>query len=80
MGKNKNNNFIPPKGRPSGSGREGSGLKDTFAVNDLETDNYLADNYTKGEDEPAENVHLRHPNRNTDKGREDQGEETSKTK
>lgn len=80
MGKNKNNNFVPPKGRPSGSGREGSGLKDAFAVNDLETDNQLSEAYTKGEDQPAENVHLRHKNRNTDKGREDQGDETSKAK
>jgi hypothetical protein len=79
MGKNKNNSFVPPKGRPSGSGREGSGLKDAFAVNDLDTDNQLADAYTKGEDEPAENVHVRHPNRNTDKGREDQSDEISKT-
>jgi hypothetical protein len=76
MGKNKNNDFVPPKGRPSGSGREGSGLKDAFAVNDLEKDNQLADAYTKDEDVPAENVPLRHPNRNTDKGREDQGEGT----
>ena len=78
MGKNKNNSFIPPKGRPSGSGREGSGLKDAFAVNDLEKDNSLAEEYTKAEDEPAEQVHMRHPNRNVDKGREDQGDETSK--
>ena len=79
MGKNKNNDFVPPKGRPSGSGKEGSGLKDAFAVNDLETDNQLADTYTNGEDEPADNVHLRHPNRNVDKGREDQGETTKTT-
>lgn len=76
MGKNKNNNFIPPKGRPSGSGREGSGLKDAFAVNDLEKDNELFDAYTAGEDQPASNVHVRHPNRNVDKGRENQSEET----
>ncbi|WP_432710050.1 hypothetical protein [Pedobacter sp.] len=75
MGKNNKNSFIPPKGRPSGSGREGSGLKDAFAVNDLETDNRLADAYTKGEDDPADNVYLRHPNRNTDKGREEQGDD-----
>jgi len=74
MAKNKNNHFVPPKGKPSGSGREGSGLKDAFAVTNLETDNQLAEEYTKGEDEPAENVHLRHPNRNTDKG-EDQADE-----
>ena len=76
MGKTKNNDFVPPKGRPSGSGREGSGLKDAFAINDLEKDNQLADTYTKDEDVPAENVTMRHPNRNVDKGREDQGEGT----
>jgi hypothetical protein len=76
MAKNKNNDFVPPKGRPSGSGRETGGLKDAFAVTDLETDNKLAATYTNEEDEPAENVHLRHPNRNVDKGREDQGETT----
>jgi len=76
MGKNKNNDFIPPKGRPSGSGREGSGLKDAFAVTDLTTDNKLADEFTEGEDLPAANVHLRHKNRNVDKGRENQSEET----
>lgn len=76
MGKTKNNDFVPPKGRPSGSGREGSGLKDAFAINDLEKDNQLADAYTKDEDVPAENVPMRHPNRNVDKGREDQDEGT----
>jgi hypothetical protein len=77
MGKNQNNNFVPPKGRPSGSGREGSGLRDAFAVTDLQKDDELARNYTEGEDQPAANVHVRHPNRNVDKGREDQGDETT---
>ena len=77
MGKNQNNTFVPPKGRPSGSGREGSGLKDAFAVTDLETDNELAQNYTDGEDEPASNVFVRHPNRNVDKGRENQDQENT---
>jgi hypothetical protein len=77
MGKNQNNNFVPPKGRPSGSGREGSGLRDAFAVTDLQKDDELARSYTEGEDQPAANVHLRHPNRNVDKGREDQGDETT---
>jgi hypothetical protein len=76
MGKNKNNAFVPPKGRPSGTARDTHGLKDAFAVNDLEKDNELFETYTDGEDEPAANVHLRHHNRNVDKGREDQSEET----
>jgi hypothetical protein len=80
MAKNKNNTFVPPKGRPSGSGRETSGLKDAFAVNDLETENQLSDAYTNADDEPAENVPMRHPNRNTDKGNEEESDEISKTK
>ncbi|HKG05276.1 MAG TPA: hypothetical protein VKB19_02405 [Pedobacter sp.] len=77
MGKNQNNTYIPPKGRPSGSGREGSGLKDAFSVTDLQQDNELSERYTSGEDQPAANVHMKHPNRNVDKGREDQGDETT---
>ena len=72
MGKTRNGNFIPPKGKPSGSGKETHGLKDAFAVNDLETDNQLSDKYTVAPDEPAPNVHVRHPNRNVNKGEENQ--------
>lgn len=60
--------YVPPKGKPTGSGRETHGLKDAFAVNDLETDNELAEKYTDGEDEPSANVNLRHVNRNLHKG------------
>lgn len=77
MAKNQNNNFVPPKGRPSGTGREGSGLKKAFAVNDLQKDNELAEQYTEKEDQPSSNVRVRHPNRNVDKGRENQGDETT---
>jgi hypothetical protein len=71
MGRNKSSNSAPPKGKPSGSGRESSGLKQASVITDLNRENEIADNYTKGEDMPAENVHIRHRNRNTDKGRED---------
>lgn len=60
--------YVPPKGKPSGSGRETHGLKNALAVNDLETDNELAEKYTDGEDEPSANVNLRHVNRNLHKG------------
>lgn len=70
MGKNKNGDFIPPKGRPSGTGREASGLKDAFAVTNLKEDAQLAEKYMEAPDEPAANVYIRHPNRNVDKGRE----------
>jgi hypothetical protein len=70
MGKNQNGNYIPPKGRPSGAGRERS-IKEAFAVNDLEKDNELTENFMDDPDNPSANVHIRHPNRNTDKGRDD---------
>ena len=60
--------FVPPKGKPSGNGRETHGLKNAFAVNDLETDNELAEKYTDGVDEPSANVNVRHVNRNLNKG------------
>jgi hypothetical protein len=60
--------YVPPKGKPSGSGRETHGLKPALAVNDLETDNFLAETYTDGVDEPSANVHIRHNNRNVHKG------------
>ena len=60
--------YVPPKGKPSGSGRETHGLKNALAVNDLETDNELAEKYTDGEAEPSANVSLRHVNRNVNKG------------
>ena len=60
--------YVPPKGKPTGGARETHGLKDAFAVTDLETDNELAEKYTDGEDEPSANVNLRHVNRNLHKG------------
>lgn len=60
--------YVPPKGKPSGSGRETHGLKSAFSVNDLETDNSLAEQYTDGEDQPSANVTMRHINRNLHKG------------
>ena len=36
MAKNKNG-FVPPKGKPSGSGGETHPLKEAFAVTDLKT-------------------------------------------
>lgn len=68
MGKDRNGSFIPPKGRPSGSLSETAGLRNAFAVNNLETDSELADKYTDAPDKPSANVHVRHANRNTDKG------------
>ncbi|MDF3077778.1 MAG: hypothetical protein K0S09_1667 [Sphingobacteriaceae bacterium] len=61
--------YVPPKGRPSGDGT-GSGIKEAFAVNDPEKDQELTDKYMDAPGEPSANVHVRHPNRNTDKGRD----------
>ena len=69
MAKNKNGSFIPPKGKPTGSGTETHHLKDAFAVTDPETEEQIAEKYTKdGTDDIAEGVHIRHANRNLHKG------------
>lgn len=67
MGKDREGKFHPKKGKPSGEGS--TGIKD---INSDTIDNYLeiADKYTEGEEEPASNVHVRHPNRNPDKKEE----------
>ena len=76
MAKNKNG-FVPPKGKPSGSGRETHPLKEALAVTDLKTEDEIADKYTKdGADEIADHVHVRHINRNLHKG-EDMDEDVN---
>lgn len=77
MGKNKNGDYIPPKGRPSGTGREGTGLRNAYAAVDPEVDKNLEEKYLESPDQPARNVYMRHQNRNLDKGRENQGDETT---
>ena len=70
MAKDRNGSFLPPKGRPSGSGKETAGLRNAFAVNDPETDDEIADKYTDAPDQPSANVPMRHKNRNVNKGEE----------
>ena len=70
MPKDKNGSFLPPKGRPSGSEKDTTGLRDAFAINDLETDEELAEKYLDAPDQPSANVHMRHKNRNVNKGEE----------
>jgi len=72
MGKDKNGSYVPPKGKPSGSGKETAGLRDAFAVNDLEKDEELAERYTDAPDQPSANVPLKHKNRNVNKGEENE--------
>jgi hypothetical protein len=71
MGKDREGKFHPRKGKPSGALREGLGVQplDTSALDEhLE----IADKYTEGEEQPAPNIHVRHPNRNVDKREERQ--------
>jgi hypothetical protein len=58
------------KGQPSGSNKnEGLGLRPDMPSEKFEQDEKMTEKYTAGEDEPAENLPLKHPNRNT--GKED---------
>jgi hypothetical protein len=68
MGKDRTGKYHPPKGKPSGAGKEeGLGIQSTDPE---KMDQYLdiTDRYTAGEDEIAAHVPVRHPNRNTEKG------------
>ncbi|HEX8038217.1 MAG TPA: hypothetical protein VF490_03680 [Chryseosolibacter sp.] len=71
MGKDREGKFHPRKGRPSGTAREGVGLQpiDSSALEDRRG---IAEKYTNEMEEPAPNIHLRHPNRNVDKREERQ--------
>ena len=67
MGKNENGKYIPPKGKPSGTGQSKAGLKTIPRLDNLEEHDQIADKYTDGPDEPAANVRVSNPNRSTDK-------------
>lgn len=71
MGKDREGKFHPRKGKPSGALRDGPGVQeiDTSA---LEENLEIAEKYTEGEEQPAPNIHVRHPNRNVDKREEKQ--------
>lgn len=71
MGKDREGKFHPRKGKPSGSPGEGIGLQ-TLDTRDIETQLNIADKYTDGEEQPAPNIRVRHPNRNVDKREERQ--------
>lgn len=70
MGKDREGNFHPGKGMPSGANKEeGLGLRKTFDPDDLERDEEITARYTPiNDDELSPDVHVRHPNRNTSKG------------
>jgi hypothetical protein len=64
-----------PQGKPSGDQRGGNGLKDLG--HEHRENQKLEDQYFDEDGKPEANVNLRHENRNTDKGREDQGKDDS---
>jgi hypothetical protein len=73
MGKDREGTFHPKKGKPSGSGRESKlGLRGNIDAEELKRDEEMTEKYTAGEDKLAPNVHMRHPNRNTAKGDEEE--------
>ena len=74
MAQHKNAKSKAPKGKPSSSQRGGNGLKDV--VPEEEVRETIEDKYLDENGQPEENVKMRHENRNTDKGREDQGKDT----
>jgi hypothetical protein len=72
MGKDREGQFHPRKGKPSGSMRvESAGLK-PISSGAYEDNLEISEKYTVGEEEPAPNLHVRHPNRNVDKKEERQ--------
>jgi hypothetical protein len=79
MGKDREGKFHPAKGKPSGSNKtESVGLK-SISSDSFEDHRELTDKYTVGEEEPAPNLHVRHPNRNVDKREERQQERSEMT-
>jgi hypothetical protein len=67
MPKDQNGKFTPIKGKPSGNGKEGLGLRRSISPDELEADLEMTDKYTVGPDELQPSVHMRHPNRDTAK-------------
>ncbi len=66
MGKDREGRFHPRKGKPSGAMRDAAGLK-PISTGSFEENIAIADKYTVGDEQPAPNVRVRHPNRNVDK-------------
>ncbi len=69
MSKDKDGTYHPPKGKPGGAGKsEGLGAQAT-PPEKLEQYEAVSDRYMADDDTLGAEVHLRHPNRNTDKGK-----------
>lgn len=68
MGKDKNGKFIPPKGKPTGNGKEDNlGISQSLSPEEIEKNLDITDKYTNDSDSLAPSVHLRHANRNVHK-------------
>ncbi len=74
MTQHSNQKSKTPQGKPSGSARGGNGIKDV--TNQNKASKAVEDNYLDKQGELSANVNLKHKNRNTDKGRENQGKDT----
>jgi hypothetical protein len=72
MTKTKSAKSASPKGKPSRSGRDNSGLNEINNI-DRDEEKRIADKYTDDTENSEPTINERHPNRNTDKGRENQG-------
>lgn len=68
-----NSKTKTPQGKPSGAQKGGTGLKDVNS-SPAET-NEISNTYLDEQDQPRPDL-LKHPNRNTDKGENDQGKDT----
>jgi hypothetical protein len=70
-GKDTNGVFHPGKGKPSGANKEeGLGLQPT-PPDEMEQYEEITDKYTVSADKIDPSVHVRHVNRNTSKGEDD---------
>jgi hypothetical protein len=69
MGKDRTGKYQPPKGKPSGAGKNDDGLGvQATPPEKMEQYEKISDRYTIDDDTLAPDVHMRHPNRNTEKG------------
>src|SRR5215217_1288593 len=69
MGKDRNGKYHPPKGKPSGAGKNEDGLGvQATPPEKMEQYEKITERYTIDDDTLAPDVPMRHPNRNTQKG------------
>lgn len=67
MGKDKHGRFIPPKGKPSGNGKEDLGVSSSLSPEAVDKNLEITDKYTNDSEAVAPGVHVLHPNRNVHK-------------